>query len=449
MDLLLAIFTSGLAAFIWLFLFRTIDHFKTERWPPILGFFGLGCLSISVPMLIPEIFPVVDFSVKSVLLNQLVGVALVEESGKLLFLIIGMAMAKKLFVDTPNFMIYGACVGLGFGFVENIAYAVKYGNIVLHYREIISLSLHALCTGIAAYGISRLRSANPASVIVWFLTAILVHGLYNSGFVLVEEHPVYVVLPYVVFLVAVEMFSVMLNNAINKSDFFSDGIPFPARAIRITITGCFVLLFAIFIGFYVSKYGFEGVGSFLILSSPLLFILFIMVNRLTSMVLVKGKQFPITPSFPFIIGGMDLGIPGFARPRLSVKGLPYYEEPFLTHFEKRISIRPISHNFDYFGDSADIEIVEKVYAASQMLFYRIKFHSSDDPVHEDRFFYLIPKLTGVMETEKHFIAGLISRNELIDSSNEDLNSGSFCAWIYIEKVKEVSVFQQFRVLLNS
>jgi|GEM_PF-2167847 len=448
-DLFIGILTSAIAAFIWLFFFRNVDHFKPEKWLPILGFFGLGCLSVLFPLLLPSIFEYDELSFASAFVHEFMSVGLIEETGKMLCLLIGMSIGRKLFTDRANFLIYGACVGLGFGFIENILYAQSYGNLVLHARAVISLSLHAFLTGIVGYGISCLMGKTKVQVLLWFVCAVLIHSLFNTGFDVEALHPVAPFLSYFTFFVGIEMYTTMMNNAVNQSAHFSDASPFPASAIRKSMLLSFGVLFFIFLLLFLAADGFAGIGEFLFFSGPLMFILYIAINRLTSMVFVQNKRFTIFPALPFSIGRVDLQIMGYSRGRITVKGLPYDEEPFLRHYQKRIQISPINLNFDYFGDSAEIEITEKVYAMSQLIFYKIQFHQSGDPVHEDRHFYLIPKLTGDTETKIHLIAGLISRDEAIDSSTEEIGPGSFCAWVYIEKAPEKKAFQHFIELMKN
>ncbi len=447
MKLIIAIITSGIAAFIWLFFFRNIDHFKPERWLPILGFFGLGCLSVLFPLFLPTIFEYETMSYSSVFIHQFMSVGLIEESGKMLCLVLGIFIGRRLFTDSTNFLVYGACVGLGFGFIENILYAQSYGNLVLHARAVISLSLHAFLTGIEGYGISRLATKNKAEILLWFLVAITLHASFNTGLETEVLNPAMPFLSYFIFFVAIEIYTTMANNSVNASQHYSDAIPFPVSGLRRSMVMVFVLLFVIFLLLFIADYGIAGIGIFLIHSAPLLFILYITINRLTAMVFVQHKRFFIYPSLPFIIGGVDLQIRGYSRGRITVKGIPYEEEPFLYYFNKPTEIRPVSPNFDYFGNSADVEIIEKVYASSQVIFYKVTFHRSDDPIHDDRHFYLIPKLSGESATENHIIAGLISRDEPIDSQTEEIGASSFCGWVYIEKPPYKKTFDAFKALL--
>lgn len=447
MDFFIAVLTSGIAAFIWLFLFRIIDHFKPERWGHILFFFALGGLSVLLPYYMPALLEI-QAGWDNIFLDHLVNVAFVEETGKLFFLVIGMFLFPKLFSDAPNFLIYGASVGIGFGFVENVMYAMQYGSLVLHFRDIISLSLHAFCTGIIAYGLYKFKSGKPGLMLLWFLSGVLIHALYNTFLEIGEEFYAYALISYLVYLMAIELFSMMLNNAINLSEHFTDHVPFPAKAIRTSMTFTFILLFFIFMVMYVFEFGMEGVGAFLFLTAPLLFLVYVTVNRFSSLVLVKGKTFPISPSFPFIYGGMDLGVPGMMRARITIKGLPYDEWPYVSRINKETHIRPINRNFDYFGNHAIIRISGKVYGKNQIIFYPLDFIQSDDPVNASRFYYLLPKFSGETEKGNYHIVALVSREQAIDSSTEDAGRGGFCAWVYLEKEPEVPTFRQFISLLR-
>lgn len=448
MEITIAILSSGIAAFIWLFFFRVADHFKPEPWGNVFLFFLLGGLSVLIPMFTPYLIGEGE-GAKNVVLHHLIDVAFIEETGKFLLFLLGMFFMKKRFTDGPNYLIYGAAVGVGFGCVENVMYALQYGNLVLHFRDIVSISLHAFCTAIVCYGFFKLRAGNAGLMLLWYLTAISIHAGYNSGFVLAGEHPVLPIVSSILFLVAVEIFSVMLNNAVNGSIHFEDHLPFPAKAMRISLLWTFLFLFLLFMVNYIVEYGFIGIGVFLFLSTPLLFVLYVAINRISSPVLVRGKVFPIGFSLPFRLGGIDIGLPGVFGARFSVKGLPYEEYPFVSRINSETEIRPINSRFDYFGDTATISITGKVYAKSQIIFYPVRFIHSDDPIHEDRHYYLMPKFSGESQMGENCIAALISREQPIDSATEEIGKGGFCAWIYLKKEPDLSALAHFKRLLKN
>lgn len=446
MTHLLAILITALASFIWLFLFRVIDFFHKEPWLPLLFFFFLGGTSVLVPLYLHDLIELVPY--ENEILHAFINIALIEEGGKLFAVLIGFLFFRKHLDDEPDWLIYGAAAGLGFGAVENVLYAIRYGDIVLHFREIITLSGHAFDTGILVYGVYVLFGKNEAKGLLWLVFGVSSHALYDAFLTMGEAFPIYTPMAFGIYLVSIEIFSLLLNNAVNHSRHFEEKLAMPARAIRSVMTATFAFMAFVFLGIYIKEYGFAGIGIFLFFSAPLIALIYVTINRLTSLVLVRKKSFPVIPTFPFQYIGMDLG-PSSTMSRFIIRGLPYDEWDFVSYIGETTEIRPVNRNYDYFGDSADIEFTGKVYAKSQILFYPVRFVRSDDPIHEDKHFYIVPKFVGNKEQRNYIIAGLISRHAPIDNESGDIGNGGFCTWVLIRKKERPGIWRDFLNLLKA
>ncbi|MBI1221428.1 MAG: PrsW family intramembrane metalloprotease [Bacteroidetes bacterium] len=444
--MLFATLTTILASFTWLFLFRVIDFFHREPWKALLTFFASGALAVLVPYYLPVIF---DFGSGKggIFLDALINVSLVEEGAKLLFFFLAFLIFRKELDDGPDWLVYGAAVGLGFGAVENVLYAWKYGDLVLHFREIITLSGHAFDTGILLFGVWSVKQKKLNEGILWIATGIFSHALYDALLIMGQDEPIYTPMAFGVYLVSIELYCLMINNALNHSRYFDSKIAMPARAVRAIMTSIFLFLGLLFLLTYIREYGADGIGVFLFYSAPLLVIIYVTVNRITSLVLVEKKSFPIIPIFPFQYIGMDLG-PSSTMNRFVIRGIPYDELDFVSYIGETTEIRPVNRNFDYFGDTAEIEFTGKVYAKSQILFYPVRFVRSDDPIHDDRHFYVVPKFIGNKEQGNYVIAGLVSRDHEINNDSGDTVGGGFCCWILLRKKERPGIWKDFVHLMN-
>ncbi|TNE82398.1 MAG: PrsW family intramembrane metalloprotease [Bacteroidetes bacterium] len=450
MNLLFALLSTVVASFIWLYLFRILNIFHPAKWLHVMFFFCLGALS-TLPLF--GLFQLVDFSdfISDPYLDMFLSSALIEEISKMLLLVAGMALIPKLKTDKVNWLLFGACIGLGFGAVENIGYALKYGNWVLHYREILSLTGHALFTGIGAYGIVRILDKKSNQALPWLFAGAFLHGLYNSPSVLVDEGHITdlagITITFLVYLICVEVFALLFNNLLNHSIHFQEEKGIPMQAIRRSTLTLLVLMQILFLMEYLADGKQNTVGAFLIVSSPLLFIMQVLVARLTALVLVKEKTLDIGLSIPFTLGSPDFSIPGAPKLGLRMRGLPYDESEFLRFMHKTLQVYPLSKRASYFGGRAEVEMLEKVYAKSQILFYKVKFWESEEEVDTARHYYLIPKFAGSNMVGNFRIAALLYRDEAIDSATEDFGTGAFCCWVKIPLEKRRPWWKEFFRLL--
>jgi protease PrsW len=85
-------------------------------------------------------------------------------------------------------MLYGALVGLGFAFIENISYFIRFGEEqgtqIYIARSVLSMPLHALVGSVMGYFVGRAKFASgkrqvPLLFLGAFFTPLLIHGLFN------------------------------------------------------------------------------------------------------------------------------------------------------------------------------------------------------------------------------------------------------------------------------
>lgn len=166
-----------------------------------------GVISIGVIFTYFKIFPncqsLLPFDWKvSIFIFSFIQVALVEEFTKLFAQKMGELLRGEgvTVYDSPiATMFYCGISALGFSFIENVTYALKFGGEVLIVRSFVAMLLHFLCGLIMGYWIAasriptRIRNKSPfefyvtenkkfKTVVYYILgifSAVFIHGLYD------------------------------------------------------------------------------------------------------------------------------------------------------------------------------------------------------------------------------------------------------------------------------
>ncbi len=190
-------------------------HDRIEKEPPVLlaSLLLNGVLSAFAAILLesvgmwilPRLVPA-DTSLYYILLAFLV-VAVSEEGAKLFFL-------KRRSWNEPNFnymfdgIVYAVFVSLGFAAFENIKYVFDYGLSVAFSRAFLAVPAHmafAVFMGIF-YGRARCHAnrgnsaAAKSNMTAGFLSAVLIHGFYDSCLMVGTKLALIVFFGFVVFM---------------------------------------------------------------------------------------------------------------------------------------------------------------------------------------------------------------------------------------------------------
>lgn len=135
-------------------------------------------------------------------------VGIVEEAVKLFTLWVSV-YRSKYFNEVSDGIIYGVAIGLGFAFVENILYSLRFGINISLLRAAATPIFHGAASALAAYYFTRARF-NPefkSTKYLGLLLAIIAHTLSNYLIVLMTElNNVY----YFPLFVAVNLFLIVL-----------------------------------------------------------------------------------------------------------------------------------------------------------------------------------------------------------------------------------------------
>jgi protease PrsW len=202
-DLLILVLVALIPALIYLAWIRRTERYQQDAWGPVLSAFAYGALFativaavlegiiVSVGTAVSQNYPGPEFvflnsnSSLGVFFLVLLVAPLVEEGLKAS----GVAANRtrlRVIADGP---VFGASVGLGFGFFETFLYGLgaffvgglAAGIALILVRSISSVLLHGSTTGMFGYGYARSRFGVPgAGSGAYYLLAVGMHAAFNA-----------------------------------------------------------------------------------------------------------------------------------------------------------------------------------------------------------------------------------------------------------------------------
>lgn len=180
---------SLLAPVLFLVKLRNAERRRREPWGAVLLAFAWGALGATTLAYVGEVhgmgispFPVAVYGLP--VLTVLVA-PLIEEGAKAL----GLAFIRDKDPEPHDGYVYGAAVGLGFAFSENLLYVgtayVLAGEeaalMVAVFRGVATVCLHGAATALTGYAVWRLKYGwNPLPLLLYFPLAVALHAAYNA-----------------------------------------------------------------------------------------------------------------------------------------------------------------------------------------------------------------------------------------------------------------------------
>jgi RsiW-degrading membrane proteinase PrsW (M82 family) len=215
-----------LICLVWLDFLRRLDIFEPEKWKFTVMATCLGAL-FTVFLLIILSFPIIrdmepGESVSSILLFYTLRVGLLEESAKIIPMILMLYITNEL--DEPyDYLKFAMCSALGFATVENIMYFNNHGSEIIDKRAYMSVVGHLSFTCCLAYGIVRKKmfkkGSNLFNILVFGFLGILLHGIFDT---LLSVGLFGVVFFYLFFYFLVIVLRNMINTTLNFSPWFTE-----------------------------------------------------------------------------------------------------------------------------------------------------------------------------------------------------------------------------------
>jgi len=202
-DLVILILASLIPALIYLVWVRRTERYREEAWGPVLGAFAYGALFATITAAILEgiivglgtavsqNYPGPEFvflngnSTLGVFFLVLLVAPLVEEGLKAS----GVAARKSQLRVVADGPVFGASVGLGFGFFETFLYGLgaflvgglAAGITLILVRSLSSVVLHGSTTGMFGYGYAKGQfGVKGPGAGAYYLLAVGMHAAFNA-----------------------------------------------------------------------------------------------------------------------------------------------------------------------------------------------------------------------------------------------------------------------------
>jgi RsiW-degrading membrane proteinase PrsW (M82 family) len=443
--LFVSIFLSAIVSVIvWIDYFRRIDVFEPERIRYLIIALLIGCGTPYFSILMYEFHDTIGFALNGKPLNDLVysilGIGLTEELSKLVGVIIVFQILKKQVNESIDYLIYAGMVALGFALVENTMYIGRYGIDIITDRSFYSVLEHIINTSIITYGYCRFKIFNRGNhftnTIIAFLTAISSHGLFDYFIMNPSFHYVAPVLVILVYLIGINFWITMLNNAINFSSYFNYSKIHYSGSIfyRLLLWYFFTMLIGIFYKTYTKGFIFALSDSFTaVFSNGFLFVLVIL--RVSRFKIYKNFYQLITVKLPFFItknNDEDFSI--FNLVDIKIRGENSHEYFLTAKIGQMIDISPINPKKSFLEKTVTVKVSDKLFFDGDTTVYLVEF--TDEGMNNR--FYLKPKTRGKTKIEDAYPINELLHDETPESFPTKISELKFVEWVYVKADNEIA-----------
>jgi|GEM_PF-2321794 len=161
-------------------------------------------------------------SVISILFDSVLRIGLIEESSKLVPVIILAAMTSKQPKSPFWFVGLAAMSGLGFSLFEDMLYFESQSLHIISSRSLIAGGLHMAWSSLAVYGFVQYRyrtdkKSSVTAIPLYFFTAVVLHGIYDFWLFIPGRYNLYF-MAYVLMIISIILWVGVLNNCLNNSN---------------------------------------------------------------------------------------------------------------------------------------------------------------------------------------------------------------------------------------
>lgn len=430
---------SGIAAILsismWIDYFRRIDVFNREKITHLAIALFIGCFTPFLSIGIYRVIHYLGFNLNGNFYNDLIytifAIGANEELSKLLGVIIVFKILKKHIEEPIDYLIYAGVTALGFSVVENYKYFNNYGIQIISTRAFYSALVHIINTTIIVYGYFRLqlfsKGKQNTNTLVAILVSISSHGLFDFFLINNFLGPVTPFFSTIVYLIGINFWVQMLNNANNYSQNFSyEKIHFSSNIFYRLL---FWYLTTLSITILYNMILFDSKRALNYFFSSLSedgFLLFIVILRASRFKIYHNKYFDIKIELPFYFTkNDDEDFKLFYLFPIKIRGESSHEYKLTTYLNKKIDLFKLSKSKE---PTIEVTLSDKLLLNDDVVVYKAV-------TNEDQFF-LKPKTYGETETEdENPISGLY---KLVDSfknkapENLSFKDLEFIDWVYIK-----------------
>ncbi len=408
-------------AWIWVDYFRLIDiHNKNSLFHAVAAFL-LGGSSVFV------VFGVHAYaldngglSINGNLFNDLafaiIQVGMLEEFSKIAAFGVFFLFFRNHLKEPIDYLMYVSICALGFSAVEHVLYFNQNGPEIINGRAILSTVGHMFDTSIIAYGLIlfRFKPENHSilTVLLCFLLASLAHGIYDFFLMYPPLEQVGWIFTVLYFLITISVFSVILNNSINNSPYFSYkeiiDSSFVFRRLFSYYAVIFLAQFLLTLLDHTLEWSLFSLVWSVVFSGT---IIILTIGRLSRFNLIKGRWEKIKLEFPFKFNSDQ------SRSRISIKGENYNEAHINPFMETYFYLKPISPQSRYLQSRRLAYMEHKVVSKKNEVFYIVRIYEGEQ-MSNYTIHLLRAKLTYPnMIQDKYPVAGVL-RIENQDATSE-------------------------------
>jgi len=384
---------------LWINYFIKIDVLEKERIIDIIIALSIGFLTPTLALWLYFGLEFFGINFNGQLINDFLysifGVGLIEESSKLIGVFIAFKVLKKRINEPIDYLVFAGIVALGFSVRENFIYYNNYGSQIATGRTLISCLIHIINTSICVYGIYRFKLFNKGNIyinsLVAITTAIVSHGLFDFFLVQPFLGDLTSFLAMGVYLIGINFWIQMLNNAINFSPFFNYQKISSTTQLYKTIFFWYLLVLMLEFGYvYYYKDASQAISD----TAKNLFnegvLLIVVALRASRLKINKRKYFPIKIQSPIYYtknDDEDFSIFGIG---LKIRGENEKEFQFLQYMGQDVYIHDVNKNLAESKGSKKSHFLKKYFLKNDVVTYLITVYNEDDT---NTVYLLKPKTT--------------------------------------------------------
>lgn len=423
---------------MWIDYFRKIDVFEPEKIKHLLLSLFIGCITPFISIFVYRLIDLTGFHLNGDFYNDLAYTVMAIGANEELSKIIGVFIVFRLFrkqIDEPiDYLVYAGVTALGFSIVENFKYFNQYGIQIIATRAFYSALVHIINTSIIVYGFYRLKLFGKgkqfSNTFIAFLVSVSSHGLFDFFLINNFLGPVTPFFATIIYLIGINFWVQMLNNANNFSANFSyEKIHFSGNIFyRLLFWYLATIIFTIVYNMIV--FSSEKALSFFfhsLRSDGLL--LLIVLMRASRFKIFYRKYFDVKIELPFYItrnNDEDFRLLYFIP--IKIRGESLFQYKLTTYLNKMVDLFPLKTDTSVISSPIKVLLSDKLLLKDDLVVYKA--------IHQNDTYYLKPKTLGETETGDNCpISGLYKiKEDKLNTINEEINDSdlAFLQWIYIK-----------------
>ncbi len=392
------ILIASLIMIAWFVYMKKLDFFDQDKPFYVYGTLVAGIL-VTFATLIISIFLRDTFNIHyrgeilyDLFIHFFLGVGVVEEFMKLLPLFFIMLFTRQL-KEPYDYILYVSISALGFAFIENLLYFQQLDGVLVAGRALMAAVAHIMFSTFCVYGLVIAKYKYKTSPVLYFLGSFTIgsfaHGLYDY---MATESMIFMLIVFFIF--ALQSFSIIINNSINNSRYFTYKIFYNAEQSKYRLATLLSSVLALSYILDSFKYG-KAEANHIFMVSCLVGVLFIIfyVTNFSSLDLVKGYWRPIKFRFK----------PDYDDPA-GLRGISAFARMFKYNFILPLNI--VTYKVWLKAPYYNEWLYDQMYDTKGVIVDRIKLYDNDNDINKVDIDWFLVKLeeplsfTGI---NKHFV----------------------------------------------